>query len=92
MKKRIISTLLVAAMATTMFAGCGEQKTADAPAPSSEAQADAGSDAEAPAADDYSIEIKMSHVFAPEEQLTKSLQEVCDNIDARTNGHVKMFR
>lgn len=32
--------------------------------------------------------LKMSHVFAPNEQLTKSLQIVADNIQARTGGAI----
>jgi len=38
--------------------------------------------------EDYKITIKMSHVFAPNEQLTKSLAMVVDNIKERTNGAV----
>lgn len=38
--------------------------------------------------EDFQITIKMSHVFAPNEQLTKSLQVVVDNIRDRTNGAV----
>jgi TRAP-type C4-dicarboxylate transport system substrate-binding protein len=38
--------------------------------------------------EDFNITIKMSHVFAPNEQLTKSLQVVVDNIRDRTKGAV----
>lgn len=40
--------------------------------------------------EDYHITLKMSHVFAPNEQLTKSLTIVCDNIMERTNGAVEI--
>lgn len=38
--------------------------------------------------DDFHIVIKLSHVFAPEEQLTKSTQAAADAIRKRTNGAV----
>ncbi|MCR5290221.1 MAG: C4-dicarboxylate TRAP transporter substrate-binding protein [Treponema sp.] len=34
--------------------------------------------------------LKMSHVFAPNEQLTKSLAIVCDNIKARSKGAIEI--
>ena len=40
--------------------------------------------------DDYSLELKMSHVFAPNEQLTKSLTLVVDNIAKRTDGAIEI--
>jgi len=40
--------------------------------------------------DDYSLELKLSHVFAPNEQLTKSLTLVVDNIAARTDGAIEI--
>lgn len=36
----------------------------------------------------HPLVLRMSHVFAPNEQLTKSLQIVADNIRARTNGAI----
>lgn len=41
-------------------------------------------------AEDYHITIKMSHVFAPNEQLTKSLAIVVNNIKERTNGAIEI--
>ena len=38
--------------------------------------------------EDYKLTLKMSHVFAPNEQLTKSLNIVIDNIKTRTNGAI----
>ena len=40
--------------------------------------------------DDYSLVLKMSHVFAPNEQLTKSLTLVVDNIAERTDGAIEI--
>ncbi|MDT4762504.1 C4-dicarboxylate TRAP transporter substrate-binding protein [Sphaerochaeta sp. PS] len=45
---------------------------------------------EAPADKDYKLVLKMSHVFAPNEQLTKSLNIVVENIKTRTNGAIEI--
>ncbi len=80
-------------MGASMLAGCAS-KPAETAAPA-ETKAEAAAEEkkeEAPAAstDGYSIYLMMSHVFAPDEQLTKSLAEVIKNIDERTNGAVKI--
>ena len=41
-------------------------------------------------ADDFHLELKMSHVFAPNEQLTITMQEICDNILERTDGAIEI--
>ncbi|MBJ2355460.1 C4-dicarboxylate TRAP transporter substrate-binding protein [Sphaerochaeta sp. S2] len=46
--------------------------------------------AEAASGDDYKLVLKMSHVFAPNEQLTKSLDIVVKNISDRTNGAIEI--
>ena len=38
--------------------------------------------------DDYHIELKLSHVFAPNEALTITMEEICNNVRERTNGAV----
>jgi len=48
----------------------------------------ANGESEAVSDDDYHLELKLSHVFAPNEQLTKSLTIVIDNIKERTNGAI----
>lgn len=50
----------------------------------------AGGSSESKSADNYKLVLKMSHVFAPNEQLTKSLTIVCDNIYKRTNGAIEI--
>ncbi len=50
----------------------------------------AGGKSEAGSAEDYKLVLKMSHVFAPNEQLTKSLTIVCDNIHNRTGGAIEI--
>jgi len=45
---------------------------------------------EAASGDDYKLVLKMSHVFAPNEQLTKSLDIVIKNISDRTGGAIEI--
>jgi len=45
---------------------------------------------EAASGDDYKLVLKMSHVFAPNEQLTKSLDIVIKNISDRTDGAIEI--
>lgn len=40
--------------------------------------------------DDFHLELKMSHVFAPNEQLTITMQEICDNILEKTDGAIEI--
>ncbi len=40
--------------------------------------------------EDYKLVLRMSHVFAPNEQLTKSLEIVSQNIAERTNGAIEI--
>ena len=40
--------------------------------------------------DNYKLVLKMSHGFAPNDQLTKSLNIVADNIKTRTNGAIEI--
>lgn len=42
------------------------------------------------AEEDFHLELKMSHVFAPNEQLTITMQEICDNIAEKTNGAIEI--
>ncbi len=45
---------------------------------------------EAASEDDYKLVLRMSHVFAPNEQLTKSLEIVIKNIADRTDGAIEI--
>lgn len=51
-----------------------------------------GKDKNEPASggDDFHIELKLSHVFAPTEQLTVEMEQVAQRISERTNGAVKI--
>ena len=44
--------------------------------------------AQAVAADDYKITLKLSHVFSPAEQLTKSMDAVAESIMEKTDGAI----
>lgn len=77
-RKSLIALLMVLALCAGMLGGCSSKPAAGKAEPAGEAADTAN----------YSIELKMSHVFAPGEQLTKSLQVVIDNIKERTNGAV----
>ena len=73
MKKTI--ALLLALVMVLGLCACGAQP-AQAPA-EAPAQAPAEAPAAAPA-DDYHLELKLSHVFGPTEQLAVSVQEAAD--------------
>ncbi len=40
--------------------------------------------------DDYKLVLKLSHVFSPDEQLTKSMDLVADRIKEKTNGAIEI--
>jgi TRAP-type C4-dicarboxylate transport system substrate-binding protein len=46
--------------------------------------------AEAPAGSDYKLVLKLSHVFSPAEQLTKSMDAVAKSIYEKTNGAIEI--
>jgi len=50
----------------------------------------AGGNKDAKISPEHPLVLKMSHVFAPNEQLTKSLAIVCDNIKARSKGAIEI--
>ena len=100
MKKKIVSTMLCAAMITTMLAGCGGSDnggTADAPAAddsATEAPAADDSATEAPAADDSAAAPAAGGGsvywlnFKPESD--EVLQEVAADYTAKTGVEVKV--
>lgn len=78
--KKTIAFLLALVMVLALCA-CGSQ-----PAAPSDPSADPAASAAAP--DDYHLEIKLSHVFGPQELLAVYVQEAADNIRERTNGAI----
>ncbi len=99
--KKLIALLLALVMALALCACGGSGNSAATEAPATEAPATEAPAAEAPATeapaggddvadvpDDYHIELKLSHVYAPTEQLTVEMEQVADRIRERTNGAV----
>lgn len=84
MNKRIKWIALLVAM-MLVFVGCGSN---EAPASTETGEtSEPAASAEKPA-DDFKIVLKLSHVFAPNEQLTLSTNKAADAIRERTNGAV----
>lgn len=96
MKKlnKALAVIMAAAMTAATIAGCGgsnaggttEAAKTEAAAPA-ESKAEETKGAEA-APSDYHLELKLSHVFAPNEALTKNMQKIADNVRERTNGAI----
>ena len=79
--KKTIAMLLALVMVFALCA-CGSKQDTAAPAEGS-------AEAAAPA-DDFHIVLKLSHVFAPTEQLTVEMEQVAQRIKDRTNGAVEI--
>ena len=77
--KKIIALVLALVMVFALCA-CGQKAAAPAAAPEAAPAAEAK--------DDYHLELKLSHVFGPTEQLAVSVQEAADNIREKTNGAI----
>lgn len=74
--------ILAAAMALSLAACGGAAKTTSEKAAAESGKADGGK------ADGYHLELKLSHVFAPNEALTRNMQEIADNVRERTGGAI----
>ncbi|MBE6003412.1 MAG: C4-dicarboxylate ABC transporter substrate-binding protein [Lachnospiraceae bacterium] len=93
---KALAVIMAAAMTAATIAGCGGSNAGGTTeAPKTEAAADAKKEdtattaAQAEAApSDYHLELKLSHVFAPNEALTKNMQKIADNVRERTNGAI----
>ncbi|MGN0988090.1 MAG: C4-dicarboxylate TRAP transporter substrate-binding protein [Otoolea sp.] len=83
--KKVLSLVMATALCVSMTA-CGAKKEA-APAETKAAEGETVA-AETPAEDDFHLELKLSHVFAPNEQLTITMEEICNNIREKTGGAI----
>lgn len=88
-----LGILMAAAMAASL-AACGgkteptaAQQAAPAESVAAESKSDESKTGES-AAGDYHLELKLSHVFAPNEALTRNMQEIADNVRERTGGAI----
>jgi TRAP-type C4-dicarboxylate transport system substrate-binding protein len=92
--KKFLSVTLSVVMVAAMLVGCGNKEEAPAAAAPAQEAAAPAAEAAAPAADaaapasDYKLEMKLSHVFGPTEQLAVSIKEAADSIREKTNGAI----
>ena len=87
--KKLVFLLVFALLISAVFVGCGgneEAPPAEEDSTAEEPAEEGGETAGTP--EDFHIEIKLSHVFAPNEQLTISTNAAADAIRERTNGAV----
>ncbi|ABR46785.1 TRAP dicarboxylate transporter- DctP subunit [Alkaliphilus metalliredigens QYMF] len=81
-KLSVILVLLL--LITGVLTACGGGET---PA---EAETEGEVTTEVESDDDYKLVLRLSHVFSPEEQLTKSMDLVADSIYEKTNGAIEI--
>ena len=86
MKKKVLSIML-AAMMIVALAACGGGQSSSSES-SSSAQTSSASTESSAAPSDYHLELKLSHVFAPDEALTKTMQSIADSVKEKTNGAI----
>ena len=85
--KKMATLLMISAILGIAFSGC--TKAATTPIVESDPASVTESDSSS-AADDYKLVLRLSHVFDPDEQLTKSMDIIADNILERTNGAIEI--
>lgn len=73
--KAIIGMLLIVTLMGAFLTGCGSNN-----------KQNAGGGSE----DDFKLVLKLSHVFAPEQQLTKTLEGIAENILDKTDGAIEI--
>ncbi|MGI9256789.1 MAG: C4-dicarboxylate TRAP transporter substrate-binding protein, partial [Salinispira sp.] len=73
--KKLIMILIVLSSSALLFAG-GSNESGSTAAPAAE--------------DDYTLVLRLSHVFSPDEQLTKSMDLVAGRILERTGGAIEI--
>lgn len=74
---KVVSLMMAIALCASMTA-CGSKQEV----------APAENGGQAASADDFHLELKLSHVFAPNEQLTLTMEEICNNIREKSNGAI----
>lgn len=96
MKKRL-SLLLVLMLVVALGVGCANNETAETTetettetAETTETTGEEVEEEVSETPDDYKLVLRMSHVFAPDEQLTKSTDAAAKAIFERTNGAIEI--
>lgn len=86
--KKVLSLVTAAALCFSLTA-CGGKK--EAPAEGGDAKAENAAEGGGQAsADDFHLVLRLSHVFAPGEQLTKTMDSIAAAILERTNGAIEI--
>lgn len=89
--KKVISLLCIAALGTTMLAGCGGSKTSTAPSTSTAAPSTSASAAPSTAAPaDKEVVFKFGHVQSNTDPINDAAIRLADAIGEQTNGTVKI--
>ena len=87
-KKKLFAGLLLGmSIVGLTLTGCGGGKTEAPPADKPVAEAPS---TDATDEDDYKLVLKLSHVFSPDEQLTKSMDWVAERIFEKTDGAIEI--
>ncbi|WP_317853965.1 C4-dicarboxylate TRAP transporter substrate-binding protein [Chakrabartyella piscis] len=86
--KKIFALTLATVLAMGTLAGCGGSSSSSTESAPADTSADAAVETEA--ADDYKLVMKLSHVFSPDEQLSKSMELVAERIYEKTNGAIEI--
>ena len=82
--KKVLGLAVAAALCMSMV-GCSSGQSSDQSAAPAQ-----GAEGEAAAGDDYHLVLKLSHVFSPEEQLSKTMDSIAEKIYERTNGAIEI--
>lgn len=86
--KKVLSLVTAAALCFSLTA-CGGKK--EAPAEGGDAKAENAAEGGGQASvDDFHLVLRLSHVFAPGEQLTKTMDSIAAAILERTNGAIEI--
>ncbi|MDF1618567.1 C4-dicarboxylate TRAP transporter substrate-binding protein [Petrocella sp. FN5] len=85
---KLLSLCFVLAIGIGLFAGCAKEAPI---AVSTNTETEAETEvAESDVDDDYKLVLKLSHVFSPDEQLTKSMDAAAAKILEKTNGAIEI--
>lgn len=80
--KKFLSLSMAMMLSVGLLAGCG---SSDSGSSNNDNSVESGAES---SVDDFKLTMKLSHVFSPDEQLTKSMILVTDRIREKTNGAI----